>query len=56
VRAVTGVSLSELVPRREIDMADLAGKRVAIDALNMIFQFVAIPDDGLSGHLPSPGR
>jgi flap endonuclease-1 len=44
-----GVSLSELVPRKQIDLADLAGKRLAIDALNMIFQFVAIIRDRVSG-------
>ena len=44
-----GVSLSELVPRKEIDLADLTGKRVAIDTLNMIFQFVAIIRDRFSG-------
>jgi flap endonuclease-1 len=44
-----GVSLSELVPRRRIDLADPAGKRVAIDALNMIFQFVAIIRDRFTG-------
>ncbi len=44
-----GVSLSELVPRKEIDLGNLAGKRLAIDALNMIFQFVAIIRDRLSG-------
>jgi len=40
-----GVPLSKLIPRKEIDLSDLAGKRVAIDALNMIFQFVAIIRD-----------
>ncbi len=44
-----GVSLSELVPRRDIALADLAGKRIAIDALNMIFQFVAIIRDRFTG-------
>jgi flap endonuclease-1 len=44
-----GVPLSKLVPRREIDLADLAGKRLAVDALNMIFQFVAIIRDRFSG-------
>jgi flap endonuclease-1 len=44
-----GVAISELVPRRSIDLADLAGKRLAIDALNMIFQFVAIIRDRFTG-------
>jgi flap endonuclease-1 len=49
MRFVMGVSLSALVPRREIDLGDLAGKRLAIDALNMIFQFVAIIRDRFTG-------
>jgi flap endonuclease-1 len=44
-----GVALSELVPRRPIDLADLAGKRLAIDALSMIVQFVAIIRDRFTG-------
>jgi flap endonuclease-1 len=44
-----GVALSKLVPRREIELADLAGKRLAVDALNMVFQFVAIIRDKFSG-------
>jgi len=44
-----GVALSELVSRRPIDLADLAGKRIAIDALNTIFQFVAIIRDKFTG-------
>jgi flap endonuclease-1 len=44
-----GVALSNLVPRRPIDLTDLAGKRIAIDALNMIFQFVAVIRDNFTG-------
>ena len=44
-----GVSISKLIPRREIELSDLAGKRIAIDALNMIFQFVAIIRNRFTG-------
>jgi flap endonuclease-1 len=44
-----GVPLSKLVPHRGIDLADLAGKRLAVDAFNMILQFVAIIRDRFSG-------
>src|SRR5436305_2032494 len=44
-----GVALSELVPRKQIDLANLAGKRIAIDALNTILQFVAIIRDRFTG-------
>ena len=43
-----GVPLSKLIPRKEINLSDLARKRIAIDALNMIFQFVAIIRDRFS--------
>jgi flap endonuclease-1 len=44
-----GVALSELVPRQEVALADLAGKKIAIDALNTIFQFLAIIRDRFTG-------
>jgi flap endonuclease-1 len=44
-----GVALSELVTRQEIALADLAGKKIAIDALNTIFQFLAIIRDRFTG-------
>src|SRR4051794_31272586 len=44
-----GVALSELISRKQIEMADLAGKRIAIDALNIIFQFLAIIRDRFTG-------
>jgi flap endonuclease-1 len=44
-----GVAISELIPRKQIALADLAGKRIAIDALNMIFQFLAIIRDRFTG-------
>lgn len=36
-----GVKLSSLVPREEIKFEDLAGKKVAVDFSNAVFQFLA---------------
>lgn len=36
-----GVNLRELVPRKQIDFSDLKGKKIAIDASNMIYQFLS---------------
>lgn len=44
-----GVPLSELVARQEIALAELAGKKIAVDALNTIFQFLAIIRDRFTG-------
>jgi len=44
-----GVAISELVTRREIALTELAGKKIAIDALNTIFQFLAIIRDRVTG-------
>jgi flap endonuclease-1 len=37
-----GVQISQLLPKKEINLEDLAGKRIAIDAFNIIFQFLSI--------------
>jgi len=37
-----GVQISQLLPKEEIRLEDLAGKRIAIDAFNIIFQFLSI--------------
>lgn len=37
-----GVNLSGLTSPRTVDLADLGGKRIAIDAYNTIYQFLAI--------------
>ncbi len=37
-----GVNLSPIVEAREIELSDLRGKTVAIDAYNTIFQFLSI--------------
>ncbi|MFH0863425.1 MAG: flap endonuclease-1 [Candidatus Altiarchaeota archaeon] len=36
-----GVNLKDIVPGRQIEFADLAGKTIAVDALNTIYQFLA---------------
>jgi flap endonuclease-1 len=37
-----GVNLGEVVPKKKIDISDLKGKSVAIDAYNALYQFLAI--------------
>jgi flap endonuclease-1 len=37
-----GVNLSDLVPVQEIALQDLAGRRVAVDAYNAIYQFLSV--------------
>ena len=37
-----GVQLGPLLPRREVELEELRGKRVAVDALNFLYQFLAI--------------
>ena len=37
-----GVNFKGLVPRTKVDLWDLAGKSVAIDAYNALYQFLAI--------------
>ncbi|MEM5877636.1 MAG: flap endonuclease-1 [Candidatus Aenigmatarchaeota archaeon] len=37
-----GVQISQLLPKQEIKIEELAGKRIAIDAFNIIFQFLSI--------------
>lgn len=44
-----GVQISDLVRGQEFEMSQLAGKRVAIDAFNTIFQFLSIIRDRFTG-------
>lgn len=37
-----GVQISPIIPRIEVELEDLAGKKVAIDAFNTLFQFLSI--------------
>ena len=44
-----GVQLREIIPRREIELEELAGKRIAIDAFNALYQFLSIIRDRETG-------
>lgn len=44
-----GVNLSSIVPKREVELTELSGKRIAIDALNQIYQFLSIIRDRMTG-------
>ncbi len=44
-----GVQISSIVPSKEIELADLSGKKIAIDAFNTIFQFLSIIRDRMTG-------
>ncbi|AHF80542.1 flap endonuclease-1 [Thermococcus paralvinellae] len=37
-----GVQIGELIPRKEIEIENLNGRKIAIDALNAIYQFLSI--------------
>ena len=37
-----GVDFSELAPRHEIELKELNGKVIAIDAFNTLYQFLSI--------------
>jgi flap endonuclease-1 len=44
-----GVNLREIANPRDIELEELSGKTVAIDALNTIYQFISIIRDRLTG-------
>ncbi|MBI2084789.1 MAG: flap endonuclease-1 [Candidatus Aenigmarchaeota archaeon] len=44
-----GVQISSIIPSKEIELTDLAGKKIAVDALNTLFQFLAIIRDRMTG-------
>ena len=37
-----GVQISEIIPKKEIELEFLTGKKIAIDAYNVLFQFLSI--------------
>jgi flap endonuclease-1 len=37
-----GVDLGEIIPRRKVELSTLSGKKVAVDAYNTLYQFLAI--------------
>lgn len=44
-----GVKLRGIIPSKEIELVDLSGKRLAVDALNNLFQYVTIIRDRMTG-------
>jgi len=44
-----GVQITAILPKKEIDISDLAGKKLAIDAFNWIYQFLSIIRDRETG-------
>ncbi len=44
-----GVQLKDLVVKKEIEISDLSGKKIAIDAFNFIYQFLSIIRDRETG-------
>lgn len=36
-----GLSIKDIIPRKEIEISDLKGKTVAVDAYNMLYQFLS---------------
>jgi flap endonuclease-1 len=44
-----GVNLKGIIPSREIELQSLAGKRIAFDAYNMLYQFLSIIRDKFTG-------
>lgn len=44
-----GVQISSILPKKEIELTELSGKKIAIDAFNTIFQFLSIIRDRFTG-------
>jgi flap endonuclease-1 len=44
-----GVNLKGIIPSREIELQSLAGKKIAFDAYNILYQFLSIIRDRLTG-------
>ncbi len=44
-----GVQLREIVPKKEVEMEELSGRRIAIDAFNTLYQFLSIIRDRETG-------
>lgn len=44
-----GVQLSEIIPSKEVELVELSGKKIAIDAYNIIYQFLSIIRDRMTG-------
>ena len=44
-----GVQISEILPKKQITIKELSGKKIAIDAFNWIYQFLSIIRDRATG-------
>jgi len=44
-----GVQLSEIIPKQEVELIELSGKKIAIDAFNTLYQFITIIRDRMTG-------
>ena len=44
-----GVQLGKIVPKKEIEIIELSGKKIAIDAFNTLYQFLSIIRDRMTG-------
>ncbi len=44
-----GVNLKDLVPKKEVELTALSGKKIAIDAFNACYQFLSIIRDRMTG-------
>ncbi|OYT41760.1 MAG: flap endonuclease-1 [Candidatus Aenigmarchaeota archaeon ex4484_224] len=44
-----GINLGEIIPRKEVELEHLAGKKIAIDAYNQIYQFLSTIRDRMTG-------
>jgi len=44
-----GVQISSIIPSKEIELTDLSGKKIAIDAFNIIYSFLSIIRDRMTG-------
>jgi flap endonuclease-1 len=44
-----GVAISELIPRKEIVLGELAGQKLALDAFNALYHFLSVIRDRMTG-------
>jgi len=44
-----GVQLGSIVPKKEIELVELSGRKIAIDAFNTLYQFLSIIRDRMTG-------
>jgi len=44
-----GVKLSEIIPKQQVELIELSGKKIAIDAFNTLYQFITIIRDRMTG-------